>query len=166
MIRESKTINKIILYRDIIKNKTLFNSKKTVLVGGCFDLLHYGHIVFLNKAKEQGDLLVIALESDQSLKKKRLAIIHNQQQRAEILASLNMINLVIKLPFFSSDKEYFKLVKQIHPKIIATTESDEQITNKRKQANLVGAEVRIVTSRLAEFSSSKLIKKYETIFGN
>jgi cytidyltransferase-like protein len=49
--------------------------------------MHYGHISFLNAKKEE-DVLVVALESDEFSKKKKKVPVHNQSQRAEILASL------------------------------------------------------------------------------
>lgn len=165
MIKDNNLNGKIISYNNYKSAKNSKN-KKIVLVGGCFDLIHYGHIVFLNKAREQGDYLIIALESDQFIKKKRLNFIHNQEQRAIILASLIMVDLVIKLPYFASDKEYFNLVKNIHPNLIAITEGDKQIVNKRKQATLIGAKLEIITQKIDEFSSSNIIKKYETIFSN
>ena len=42
-----------------------YSEKKTVLVGGCFDILHIGHVRFLQAAKKQGDILIVVLESDE-----------------------------------------------------------------------------------------------------
>ena len=59
----------IITYADLEKSNAVFKDKKIVLVGGCFDLIHYGHLKFLEAAKEQGDFLIVALESDEFIKK-------------------------------------------------------------------------------------------------
>lgn len=133
--------------------------KKTVLVGGCFDLLHYGHYIFLKKAKNQGDYLIVAVESDQSIiKNKNRKPIHSQRQRAEILTELKCVDEVILLPYLSSDSEYESFVKKIHPDIIAVTQGDPQIKNKRRQAKLIGGELQIVTPVLGNFSTQKIIK--------
>ena len=151
----------IIPYSDIKKYTSIFQNKKTVLVGGCFDLIHYGHLKFLEAAKEQGDFLVIALESDEFIKKhKRKLQVHHQDERAEILANLNMIDLIILLPFFQTNNDYFELVKKILPSIIAVTEGDKQLENKKKQAKLIGAEVREVVTNLKNFSTRNIAKVF------
>lgn len=133
--------------------------KKIVLVGGCFDLLHYGHYIFLKKAKNQGDYLIVAVESDQSIiKHKKRKPIHSQKQRTEILTELKCVDKVILLPYLSSDSEYELFVKKIHPDIIAVTQGDPQIENKRKQAAQVGGKLEIVTPVLGDYSTQKIIK--------
>ncbi|PJA55208.1 glycerol-3-phosphate cytidylyltransferase, partial [Candidatus Roizmanbacteria bacterium CG_4_9_14_3_um_filter_33_18] len=110
----------IISYLDIKKNTLIFKNKKSVLVGGCFDLIHYGHLKFLEKAKAQGDFLIVALESDEFIKKnKRKLQVHHQDERAEILSNLNMVDMIVLLPFFQTNNNYFELVKKISPSIIA-----------------------------------------------
>lgn len=151
----------IILYKDIEKHNLIFKNKKTVLVGGCFDLIHYGHLKFLEAARGTGDYLIVALESDEFIKKhKRKLQVHHQNERAEILTSMKMVDMIILLPFFQKNEEYFELVKKISPKIIAVTEGDKQLENKRKQAELIGAEVKIVVSNLDNFSTRNIAKVF------
>ncbi len=157
-----KNILKIISYQEIKKYLDFLKNKNIVLVGGCFDIFHYGHLKFLEKAKKQGDFLIVILESDQYIKKyKRQQPIHNQQQRAEILASLSFVDLIIKIPLFKSDKNYFELVKLIKPKIIAVTQGDKQLKNKKKQAREIGGEVKVVSPLLKKFSTKKIAKMFK-----
>lgn len=149
----------IIDYKDLRSKLGIFKNKKTVLVGGCFDLIHFGHIKFLGAAKKQGNFLVVALESDEFIKKnKREFPVHQQSERAEILSNLNMINLIILLPFFQTNNDYFNLVKEISPSIIAVTEGDRQLENKKKQAESIGAEVKEVMTNLRNFSTRNIAK--------
>ncbi len=70
---------------------------RVVFTNGCFDLLHIGHIRYLYRAKELGDLLIVGVNGDQSvsnLKGKGRPIV-TAEERAEILASLEMIDYVI-----------------------------------------------------------------------
>lgn len=134
-----------------------FQGKKTTLVGGCFDLLHYGHYAFLKKAKEVGDYLIVALESDEFiLKHKHRKPVHSQRERAEILAELHCVDMVVMLPYLSSDREYESFVNKIRPNIIAVTKGDPQTENKKRQAEQVRGELQIVTSMLGDFSSQKI----------
>jgi len=103
---------------------------KVVLVGGCFDILHYGHISFLKKAKKLGNYLVVALESDENTMKLKgpSRPIHNQNQRKKMLESLRFVNKVIALPPMKSDSDYEKLVRKVNPDIIAITQGDTKNT--------------------------------------
>jgi rfaE bifunctional protein nucleotidyltransferase chain/domain len=79
-----------------IRKRAKRDHQKVVFTNGCFDILHRGHIECLKKAKSFGDLLVVGLNSDSSVKKlkgsKRPIV--PQQDRAEILASLGMVDYV------------------------------------------------------------------------
>jgi len=136
---------------------------KIVLVGGCFDILHHGHITFLAKAKAQGDYLIVALENDSFItSNKNRRPFHNQTQRAEVLASLRSIDLVIKLPTMKSDLDYELLVQKVHPSIIAVTAKDPKIIQKKKYAKIVGAKV-VNVSKLITGLSSSTIRDYASI---
>ena len=113
--------------------------KVKVLVGGCFDILHYGHIHFLKKAKELGDYLIVALESDKSVRKMKgeKRPIHGQFQRREMLESLSCIDQVIILADDMKDSDYNKLVKLLDPQIIAVTAGDPILKKKQKQAKAI-----------------------------
>lgn len=131
-----------------------------VLVGGCFDLLHYGHINFLQSAAKLGRL-VIALENDESIKKgKNSSPIHTQQQRAEILAELHSVTAVILLPYLKTYEDYLTLVQIIKPAILAITKDDHQTENKRKQAKTINAQVVEVNNLISGLSSSLIKAKH------
>jgi len=70
--------------------------KKIIFTNGCFDLIHIGHIRYLEEAKKLGDILVVAINSDKSVRtiKGEKHPIISQNERAEILAALEMIDYV------------------------------------------------------------------------
>ncbi len=157
-------MNNIINFQQLKKLSLYLQQKKTVLVGGCFDVIHYGHLQFLKKAKNEGDFLIVALESDMFIKKKKKRTpFHNQRQRAQILSSFSMVDLVVLLPFFENNEDYFNLVKIIKPKVIAITKGDLQIKNKKDQAEKVGAVLKVVTPLLKNFSTTKIINNYKIL---
>lgn len=133
---------------------------KKVLVGGCFDILHHGHITFLKEAKKLGDYLIVALESDENVKRVKgdMRPIHTQKQRKSMLEALSCIDEVIPLPPMHTDQEYFDFVKKCSPMVIAVTDGDPILTKKKQQAALVGADLVVIpkihtpsTSQLAKF---------------
>lgn len=135
---------------------------KKVLVGGCFDLLHFGHIKFLEEAKKLGDHLIVALESDENVRRMKGATrpIHTQTQRKSMLESLRFVDEVIVLPPLKTDAEYAALVTRVHPTVIALTEGDTMEDKKRQHARLVRANV-VVIPRVHTPSTSQLTKLLE-----
>jgi FAD synthetase len=139
------------------KSKTKSNG--VVLVGGVFDILHYGHIQFLKKAKAFGNYLIVALESDKNVKrlKGKKRPIHNQNQRREMLESLHFVDRVIILKDKMKDEDYQKLVKILSPRVIAVTKGDPIIEKKRRQAEEIGAEL-IEISKIKSSSTSQIAR--------
>ena len=135
---------------------------KTVLVGGCFDLLHYGHISFLRAAKAHGDRLVVALESDENVRKMKgeTRPIHTQEQRKEMLESLSFVDEVVLLPPMSGDRDYYEFVRRTKPSVIAITEGDSMKAKKTEQADEVGAVV-VIIPKIHTPSTSQLAKLLE-----
>jgi len=135
------------------------SKNKIVLVGGCFDILHVGHIIFLEKAKKLGDKLIILLESDKNIKenKGKNRPINNQKNRALILSKLKMVDEVIKLPYLKKD-DYFKIIEKIKPNFIAVSQDDKNLSKKTEQAKLVGAKLVEVTKQIPYQSTSRMVE--------
>lgn len=133
--------------------------KKIVLVGGCFDLLHYGHIEFLRQAKTHGDYLIVALESDQNVRRMKgdSRPIHTQIQRKSMLEALTFVDEVLSLPIMTTNREYDELVNKIHPSVIAVTDGDPLVEKKKEQAIAIGATV-VEIPKIHTPSTSQLAK--------
>lgn len=131
--------------------------QKLVIVGGCFDVLHIGHIIFLQEAKKMGDILLVLLESDQKVRKIKgpNRPLFTQKERALVLSSLAPVDFVVLLPMMKIDKDYSDIVDKLKPQIIAVTEHDPMITIKKLQAETTGGTVKVVP-HVKTFSSSKL----------
>ena len=145
-----KELQKILLREDF---------GKIVLTGGCFDILHLGHVRFLSKAKRMGDTLIVLLESDRKVKKlkgkKRPVFI--QKERAEMLGALRSVDLVVLLPEMENDSDYSNLVMKIRPDIIAVTKKDLRIGKKEAQAKRSGGELKVIPLTKT-YSTSKLVR--------
>jgi len=89
--------------------------KKIVTCNGCFDILHTGHIKFLKEAKQQGDVLIVGLNSDSSVKQNKgpERPINNEMVRAEVVAALGMVNYVT----IFSEKDPRELLSIIRPDV-------------------------------------------------
>jgi D-glycero-beta-D-manno-heptose 1-phosphate adenylyltransferase len=111
---------KIFTYTDADYKRMLtiwrFKGKKIVFTNGCFDILHLGHIDYLSKAKELGDLLIVGLNTDLSVSaiKGNNRPIQDEVSRAMILASLGFVDVVV---FFGEQTPY-NLIKLTEPDIL------------------------------------------------
>lgn len=142
----------IVIARNLKKN-----AEKIILVGGCFDILHIGHLKFLENAKKLGGKLFILLESDEKVRKLKGKgrPVFQQNDRAEALSLIKDVDVIIKLPVFSKDEDYRKLVLGLKPNIIAVTENDPNIGKKKTQVKVLGGELKIIEF-FKSLSSSRL----------
>lgn len=89
--------------------------KKIVFTNGCFDLLHIGHTRYLREAGKLGDLLIVGLNSDASVRRlKPQRPVNEEAHRAEVLAALEMVDYIT---IFSEDTPY-NLIKAIGPDVL------------------------------------------------
>ena len=98
------------------KLNTVRKDKKIVFTNGCFDLLHVGHIKYLQEARSKGDFLVVALNSDESVKKVKgpTRPIQNEADRSEILAALAAVDATV---IFEEDTPE-NIIKSIRPDVL------------------------------------------------
>jgi cytidyltransferase-like protein len=136
------------------------STKKTVLAGGVFDIIHPGHIHTLNAAKALGDVLVVAIATDKTAQKmKKRQPLHNQELRRELVSCLSMVDKAI----VGHEDDIFETVRAIKPDIIVLgydqVHQKQFISDGCKRINL---DVKIVRlqSPVPELSSSEIEKKY------
>ena len=113
-----------ILQQKILSRKDLgprllqwkFIGKKIAFTNGCFDILHKGHIASLSAAAHEADLLIVGVNSDASTKRLKgpLRPINDEQSRAELLASLFMVDAVV---IFDEDTPK-ELIREINPDVL------------------------------------------------
>jgi rfaE bifunctional protein nucleotidyltransferase chain/domain len=146
-----KSLEEIKSIRSVLKD----DNKKVVFTNGCFDLLHAGHIDYLNKAKALGDVLIVGLNTDSSVKRikgdKRPII--NEDERAEIISNLKPVDYVV---FFDEDTPA-ELINELVPDILikgADWKIDEIVGGETVLAN--GGEVKTIKF-VNDQSTSKII---------
>lgn len=136
------------------------DKKTVVLVGGCFDILHPGHIVFLAKARKLADKLIILLESDKKVRKLKGSKrpINSQKDRAKVLLALKSVDQVISLPFMDKASQYNRLIARIKPDVIVVTKGSPDYHHKERAAKLVKAKLKII-SEVKNYSTSKIVSQ-------
>ena len=154
-------MSKIITINQAAKLSTKFkqSGKTIVLVGGCFDLLHKGHIYFLEKSKQKGDLLFVLLESDVNIRKRKgeNRPINPQNTRSIVLSARPYVDYIIPLQDVTNDKDYDKLIVQIKPDIITMTKGDKNLSQRTKQCEKFGVKLELI-DKMEGVSTSNLIE--------
>jgi len=136
------------------------STKKIVLAGGVFDIIHPGHIHTLNAAKALGGVLVVAIATDKTAKKmKKRSPLHNQELRRELVTSLSMVDKAI----VGHEDDIFQTVKEVKPNIIVLgydqVHQEKFISDGCKRINLNVEIVRLETP-VPHLSSSEIEKEY------
>lgn len=105
-----------LLSSDVDSLIATLENKKIVFTNGCFDILHIGHIKYLEKAKQLGDVLIVGLNSDASVRRLKgpTRPVNNENDRAKALASLSFVDYVV---IFEEDTP-FNIIKQIRPDVL------------------------------------------------
>lgn len=117
-LNKSNSTSHIKTFSEIEKLSNKFHElgKKVVFTNGCFDILHLGHVKYLEEAKSYGDILILGLNADSSVRKLKgpTRPINNQDDRAYILASLESVDYVV---IFEEETPY-ELIKLIKPHVL------------------------------------------------
>lgn len=132
-------------------NQWRFLQKKIVFTNGCFDILHLGHIDYLAKAADMGDVLILGLNSDRSVSeiKGTKRPINNELSRAHVLAALSVVTVVA---LFDESTPY-ELIKFIQPDILVKG-ADYKIEN------IVGSD--ILKAKGGKVETLSLLAGYST----
>ena len=145
--------NKIFHFSPFTFHLSPFTSQglKVVFTNGCFDILHRGHVEYLTKAADMGDVLVVGLNTDASVKrlKGEGRPVNNEEARALVLASLGFVDAVV---LFDEDTPY-ELIKTVHPDVLVKG-ADYQVED------IVGYD--IVTSYGGTGATSPLVEGYSS----
>ncbi|OGS07459.1 MAG: hypothetical protein A2270_09335 [Elusimicrobia bacterium RIFOXYA12_FULL_51_18] len=112
------TRNKIFTLRKALaaRRKAMGAGKKTVFTNGCFDLIHAGHVALLENARSLGDILIVGLNSDASVRRLKgpSRPLNGLADRARVLAAFAAVDMVVP---FTRDTPY-ELIKALRPDIL------------------------------------------------
>lgn len=151
--------NKLLSHKDLeAKLRAWRSAQKTIVfTNGCFDILHRGHVEYLAQAADLGDVLVVGLNTDASVKrlKGESRPVNDEQSRALLLSALQFVDAVV---LFDDDTPY-ELIKQVQPDVLVKG-------NDYKPEEIVGYDIvtarggKILTINLLEgFSTTNIIKR-------
>jgi cytidyltransferase-like protein len=135
-------------------------ASRLVVVTGVFDLLHIGHLRFLESARLLGDRLAVGVESDTRVSRWKgpNRPIQTEDDRMALLAALRVVDDVFLIEGERVDPGFYAhLLQPLGARYIAVTADDPYLEAKRDAMRAVGVELRIVTPRISNYSTSHLI---------
>ena len=152
LLDNSEDFNKFIETSEILSQR----KNKLVFTNGCFDILHEGHIQTLKFAKSHGEKLVVAINSDESIKrlKGKNRPINNLNKRISMLSQLNFVDYIVA---FDEDTP-LEVIKKIKPCVIAKG-------GDYKKSDIVGSDIvaeTIISNYIKNESTTNIIKKLQT----
>ncbi len=156
-VKYMPTADKILKLESLINKRQEWKDQKVVFTNGCFDILHLGHVDYLEKSASKGDKLIVGLNTDASVSKLKgpTRPVNNEMARARILAALSFVDAVV---FFSEDTP-LSLIKRLKPDVLVKG-------NDYNISNIVGADVvmenggKVETIDLVEgYSTTNIINK-------
>lgn len=136
--------------------------KKIVLANGCFDLIHVGHIRYLREAKSYGDVLIVAINSDESVRKLKGPgrPLLPEKERAEIVDSLEMVDYV----FIFDEPDVREILRELRPDYHAKGgDYTPETVPEKDVAEAVGAKV-IITGGEKVRSTSEIIRRIKELY--
>ena len=129
---------------------------KKVLAGGTFNLLHPGHVLFLEKARELGGYLVVVVASDRTVLRRKGFLLMKAADRKKMLESLRMVDKAV----IGDGKDFMKVVRKERPDIIALGFDQELDEGMRKQIESIGIKTIRIRSRAAGYKTEDILKPF------
>ena len=159
--KRGENMNRVLSRKEAAKliNDLKSQGKKVVFTNGCFDILHVGHMTYLEEAKEFGDYLFVGVNSDESVKRLKgpTRPINNELDRAELLAGLKSVDYTV---VFTEDTPV-ELIEELKPSIhIKGGDYKKEDLPETKVVESYGGEVYIV-SLVEGKSTTNVVKKIQ-----
>ena len=158
---EKKKIKKIGEMKSIVA-RLKARGKKVVFTNGCFDILHVGHIRYLRRARKHGDILIVGMNTDRSVKqiKGEKRPIVPEKERAEVLSALEFVDYVVLF----DDPDPLALIESLRPSVLVKGADwpKEKIVGREVVEKTGGKVIRVPLVRGASSSGviEKVIKAY------
>ncbi|MFV0338650.1 MAG: adenylyltransferase/cytidyltransferase family protein [Chthoniobacterales bacterium] len=135
--------------------------KRLVLTNGCFDILHAGHVRYLQAARECGDALAVALNGDTSVRQLKgpQRPINSEEDRAEVLAGLQAVDYITIFP----DVRATQVIEKVRPGVYAKGGDYTPETLEASEANALkncGSEI-VILPELKGRSTSNILKRQQ-----
>jgi D-glycero-beta-D-manno-heptose 1-phosphate adenylyltransferase len=146
-----------------IRDRMVEEGKTLVFTNGCFDILHRGHVTYLTFARNQGDALVVGVNTDASVKTNKgdLRPICPQDDRAYVLASLRAVDYVV---LFDA-KEPTELIAQILPQVLVKGKDWAHYVSGREVVEANGGKV-VLADLVEGRSTTSTIERIVQVYGN
>ena len=140
-----------------LRQKWKQQNKRVVFTNGCFDILHLGHVDYLEKAKNTGDFLVVGLNTDASVRKLKgpSRPINNEYARARVLASLGFVDLVI---LFGEDTPLALITNLLPDVLVKGNDYTIDTIVGSKEVLSAGGEVKTI-DLVPDYSTTKIVGK-------
>jgi rfaE bifunctional protein nucleotidyltransferase chain/domain len=146
----------------IARDALVASGKKLVFTNGCFDILHRGHVTYLTFARNQGDALVVGVNSDASVKRNKGdgRPINSEEDRAYVLASLRAVDYVV----IFDDEEPKDLIARILPQVLVKGSDWAHYVSGREIVEANGGEV-ILADMVEGRSTTGTIERIVAVYG-
>jgi rfaE bifunctional protein nucleotidyltransferase chain/domain len=144
------------------RDRLVAEGKKLVFTNGCFDILHRGHVTYLTFARNQGDALVVALNTDASVKANKGddRPINCEEDRAYVLGSLRAVDYIV----FFEDKEPKDVVAQILPQVLVKGRDWAHYVSGREIVEASGGQV-VLADLVEGRSTTGTIERILEVYG-
>ena len=162
MSRLASLENKIVSLEDAKRRMNMWHLKndKVVFTNGCFAILHKGHVTYLAKSAELGDRLIVALNTDASVReqgKGENRPINPEDARATVLAALGFVDMVV----FFNDQTPLQVIEMLQPDVLVKgADYDPNETDTTSKKYIVGSD--IVKKNGGEVVAIQLVDGYST----
>lgn len=159
---EAPKISSVTELREV-RDRLVANGKKLVFTNGCFDILHRGHVTYLTFARNQGDALVVAVNSDASVKRNKGddRPINSEEDRAYVLASLRAVDYVV----IFDDEEPKELIARILPQVLVKGSDWAHYVSGRDIVEANGGQV-VLAEMVEGRSTTGTIERIVEVYGH